>query len=201
MALGMLERVEPNTPVTWCHRMVLARKHNGDPRRTVDFQPLNRACKRQTHHTSPPLQQAMTIPHNTLKSTNDAWNGFHSLKLRDEDRHYTTFITPYGRFRYITAPQGWLATGDGYTQRYDNITKEIKNKRQCIDDCLLYSNDMENAFKDVTEYLTLVGRNGIILNPEKFNFAEDTVDWAGIRISMNKVEPLPEHVQAIRDYP
>ena len=129
VALGVLERVAPNTPVTWCHRMVLARKHNGDPRRTVDLQPLNKACKRQTHHTPPPLQQAMTIPHNVLKSTNDAWNGFHSLKLRDEDRHYTTFITPFGRFRYITAPMGWLATGDGYTQRYDSITKDVKNKR------------------------------------------------------------------------
>ena len=112
-----------------------------------------------------------------------------------------TFITPYGRFRYITAPQGWLATGDGYTQRYDNITKGIRNKRQCVDDCLLYSDNMEDAFKDMTQYLTLVGRNGIILNPEKFNFAEDTVDWAGVRISKDKVEPLPEHVQAIRDYP
>ena len=46
VALGVLEKVPPNTPVTWCHRMVLARKHSGDPRRTVDLQPLNKACKR-----------------------------------------------------------------------------------------------------------------------------------------------------------
>merc|ERR1712079_727894 len=63
--LGVLEKVGPNVPVTWCARMILQRKHNGDPRRTIDFQPLNRACRRQTHHTAPPLQQAQTVPHNT----------------------------------------------------------------------------------------------------------------------------------------
>ena len=65
----------------------------------------------------------MTIPHNTLKTTVDAWNGFHSVKIKEEDKHFTTFITPYGRYRYAMAPQGWLASGDGYMQRYDKITE------------------------------------------------------------------------------
>ena len=201
VALGVLERVEPNTPVTWCHRMVLQRKHNRDPRQTVDLQPLNAACKRQTHHTAPPLQQALTIPHGTLKSTNDAWNGFHSLKLREEDQHYTTFLTPYGRFKYKVGPQGWLATGDAYTQRFDKITENVKQKRQCIDDSLLYSFSVEEAFLENCAYLTLTGRNGIILNPDKFQFAQETVDWAGVRVTMDKVEPLPEHIESIKSYP
>ena len=58
IALGVLEKVPPNTQVTLCTRMVLIRKHNGDPRRTVYLQPLNSLCKRQTHHTAPPLKQA-----------------------------------------------------------------------------------------------------------------------------------------------
>ena len=115
VALGVLEEVPLNTPSTWCARMVIARKHNGDPRRTVDLQPLNDACLRQTHHTAPPLQQASKIPHNTLKTTLDAWNGFHSVKIRESDRHFTTFITPWGRYRYVSSPQGWLASGDSYT--------------------------------------------------------------------------------------
>ena len=96
VALGVLELVEPNEPITWCHRMVVCRKHNGDPRRTVDLQSLNEASVRQCHPTAPPLQQAMDVPHNTKKTTLDAWNGYHSIGLREEDRHMTTFITPWG---------------------------------------------------------------------------------------------------------
>ena len=199
--LGVLERVNENTPVTWCHRMVVCRKRNGDPRRTVDLQPLNAASIRQCHPTAPPLQQAMDIPHGVKKSTLDAWNGYHSVEIRESDRHLTTFITPWGRFRYKTAPQGYLASGDAYTHRYDKITMGFKDIKRVIDDTLLYSKDIGSSFDKVSEYLTLVGRNGIILNPEKFHFAEDEVDWAGIRVTMDKCRPLDNHVEAIRNFP
>ena len=46
----------------------------------------------------------------------------------------------------------------------------------------------------MAEYLTLCGRQGIILNPEKFTFGKDEVDWADMRITKDKVEPMAEHV-------
>ena len=199
--LGVLERVNENIPVTWCHRMVVCRKRNGDPRRTVDLQPLNSVSIRQCHPTAPPLQQAMDIPHGVKKSTLDAWNGYHSVEIRESDRHLTTFITPWGRFRYKTAPQGYLASGDAYTHRYDKITMGFKDIKRVIDDTLLHSKDIESSFHHVAKYLTLVGKNGIILNPDKFNFAEDEVDWAGIRVTKDKCKPLDTHVEAIRNFP
>ena len=72
---------------------------------------------------------------------------------------------------------------DGYTHRYDKITREVKNMKRVIDDTLLYATDLGKAFQQVAEYLTLVGKNGIVLNPEKFAFGKDKVDWAGIRIT------------------
>ena len=96
---------------------------------------------------------------------------------------------------------GWLATGDGYTLRYDNITRNVENKRQAVDDVLLYSSNIKEAFQQNAEYLTLIGRNGIILNPDKFVFTQETVDRAGVRITKDSVEPLPDHVEAIKTYP
>ena len=49
--------------------------------------------------------------------------------------------------------------------------------------------------------MMLVGNNGIILNGDKFRFSKDTVDGAGIRLRENKVQPIPEHVKAIREFP
>ena len=36
-ALGVIEKVPYGKPVDWCHRMVITRKHDGSPRRTVDL--------------------------------------------------------------------------------------------------------------------------------------------------------------------
>ena len=99
--LGVLEKVELDMhcgTVDWCHRMVLGKKSNGDPRRTVDFSPWSDQSIPQCHPTAPPLQQASTVPKNTKKSTVDAWNGFHSVQIREEDRYLTTFLTPWGRY-------------------------------------------------------------------------------------------------------
>ena len=69
VALGVLEKVPPNTPSTWCHRLVITRKRNGDPRRTVDLKTLNDVCVHQTHPTEPPLKQAMDVPHGVKNVT------------------------------------------------------------------------------------------------------------------------------------
>ena len=77
----------------------------------------------------------------------------------------------------------------------------VKNIKRVIDDTLLYAVDLEGAFKQVAEYLTLVGKNGIVLNSDKFYFGEDTVDWAGISLTKDKAQPLLEHIKAIMEFP
>ena len=100
--IGVLEKVPPNTPTTWCSRLVIATKADGSPRRTVDFQKMNEASVRQTHPTKSPYHLVMSIPQNTKKTVYDAWNGYHSVPIHKDDRHKTTFITEFGRYRYKT---------------------------------------------------------------------------------------------------
>jgi len=50
-SFGIIEPVPPGHPTTWCSRMVVVPKKDGIPRRTVDLQELNKATRRETHHT------------------------------------------------------------------------------------------------------------------------------------------------------
>ena len=118
--LKVIEPVPIGTPTTWCHKMVVVAKKSGKPRRTVDLQPLNKHAIRETHHTESPFHLARAVPPNTLKTVMDAWNGYHSIPLHEQDRHYTTFITPKGQFCYCVAPQGYVSSGDAYTRRMMN---------------------------------------------------------------------------------
>ena len=118
-------------------------KKNGKPRRTVDFQALNAHAIRETNHTQSTFHQARSVPRGTKKTVFDAWNGYHSVPIREEDRYLTTFITPWGRYRYRTAPQGYIASGDGYKRRFDEIVTDIPNKTKCVDDALLWADNIE----------------------------------------------------------
>ena len=172
--------------------MVLTRKHNGVPRRTVDMQALNKASVRTTYHTEPPFRQAMSVPQHMYKTTCDAWEGYHSVAIAESDSHLTTFITPWGRY---------MASGDAYTHRFNLITKGIDNVMRVTDDSLFYEKDIATAFSKTAEYLTLLGKIGIILSPTKFIFCKITVDWAGIRLGPDLVQPLPSHVNTIKTFP
>ena len=123
--LGVIEPVPIGEPVSWCHRMIVCPKKTGKPRRTVDLQALNTYARRETHHTQSPFHQARSVPPYTKKTVLDAWNGYHSVPIKQEDRHLTTFITPWGRYRYCCAPQGYIASGDAYSRRFDEIVADV----------------------------------------------------------------------------
>ena len=199
--LGVLEKVPLGTPVTWCHRMVICTKKNGSLRRTINFQPLNQHATRETHHCPSPFHQARAIPRQTKKTIFDAWNGYHSVALNKRDRHFTTFITPWGRYRYCTAPQGYIASGDAYTARYDALVANVRSKTKCIDDTLLWSDDITEAFHQATEWLHICAVNGITLNPKKFHFAEDTVEFAGFTVTPSEVRPADKFLESITEFP
>ena len=199
--LGVLEPVPVGEPVTWCHQMVICAKKDGTPRRTIDFQPLNLHATRETNHTQSPFHQACSIPHGKKKTIFDAWNGYHSVPLHPDDRHFTTFITPWGRYRYCTAPQGYIASGDGYTRRYDEIVSSIPDKTKCVDDALLWADTIEECFFQAVNWLDICGRHGITLNPAKFKFARDEVEFAGFEITSNTVRPCKKYIRAISDFP
>jgi hypothetical protein len=199
--LGVLERVPLNTPDTWCSRMVIATKKDGKPRRTVDFKPVNASSPRQTHIVEAPYMQAISVPPRTWRTTLDAWEGYHSVPIAIEDAHKTTFITPWGRFRYLVAPQGFLSSNDGYCARYDMVTKDVKNYKRCVDDTILWEDYIEEQFWSTCRYLSLTATNGYIMNLKKFIFCQCELEYVGFWLKEDGIRPTEDMLKAIRDFP
>ena len=113
--MGIIQEAPIGEANEWCMRMVTVPKSDGSPRRTIDFQPINKSCIRETHHTPSPFHAVSNIPSKVYKSVFDAHNGYHQVALDKESIKLTTFITEYGRYQYLSAPQGHIASGDAYT--------------------------------------------------------------------------------------
>lgn len=199
--LGIIEPVPQGTPTTWCSRMIVVPKKDGTPRRTVDLQKLNKATHRETHHTPSPFNIVNGIPAGKKKTVLDAWNGYHSVLLSPDARDATTFITEWGRYRYLRAPQGFHASGDGYTKRFDDITSAFPRVARCIDDSLLWDDDIANSFWHTIAYIQLCSENGIVFNPKKFRFAEDTIEFAGFDVTPTGFKPPERLINDIRNFP
>ena len=58
---GIMRRAPSNKPTKWCMRMVVVGKKNGEPRLTVDYQPINKHCKRIPHVVPRPFDVISNI--------------------------------------------------------------------------------------------------------------------------------------------
>ena len=119
----------------------------------------------------------------------------------EEDRDKTTFITPWGRYRYRVSPQGYLASMDGYTHRFSLIAKDIQNKVTIVDDTLIHSDNLEENFNDVCQLLNVCHDAGLVFNPDKFQFGQENVEFAGLEVTNEGVRPCRKFLESIRSFP
>lgn len=88
---GVMKKIPPGVPDTWCTRLLTPPKKNGRPRLVVDMSQLTKAGIRETHHTRSPFKVVCSVPRNMLKTTLDAVDGYHGIPLAEEDQHKTTY--------------------------------------------------------------------------------------------------------------
>ena len=107
---------------------------------------LNNSYLRETHHTHTPFNLLSSIPKFTYKTVADAHNGFHQSALDEPSSKLTTFVTPWGRYRYLRMQMGLCSLTDAYTRKLDDTIEYIPRKLKCAEDVLLYSHNVESAF-------------------------------------------------------
>ena len=71
----------------------------------------------------------------------------------------TTFVTECGSYHYLRAHQSFHASRDHYTKGKYEMTKDIKNKREIVDDTLLFEDSLEKLFWTTMRYIKLCADN------------------------------------------
>jgi hypothetical protein len=76
--------------------MVIMQNKDGSPIWCVDYQALKKFCMRETQHMMSPFHLAMLFPTKAKKMASDACNRYHLVAIHEDNRHFMTFITPWG---------------------------------------------------------------------------------------------------------
>ena len=83
----------------------------------------------------------------------------------------------------------------------DILAADVTRKTKCVDDTVQWDDDLETHWWRVIDFLELCGRNGIILNFDKFQFAQREIIFAGFRVTETEVKPLDKYLRAISEFP
>ena len=105
--LGVI--VKATAPTDWCSPMVVVPKSDGNLRICVDLKRLNTAIQREIYML-PTIDDILhTLADAQVFSKLDASSGYWQLRLHEDSSKLTTFITPFGRFRFIYFTKSFIS--------------------------------------------------------------------------------------------
>ena len=78
---------------------------------------------------------------------------------------------------------------------------QIPRMVRIVDDMCVFDQSIEEAFWHAWDVLETCAKNGIVLNKEKFQFCSRTINFAGLTVTPNGVQPSEKILRAIKDFP
>ncbi|XP_065193134.1 uncharacterized protein LOC135824328 [Sycon ciliatum] len=193
---------EVTEPSAWCHPIVIVdKKGTNEKRLTVDFKKLNDQVERPAHPAPSPRDAVSSVGNARYFTKLDARHGYWQVPLSEASRPLTTFMTPWGRYRYLRNPQGLVSAGDEFNRRTDAAFAHISQFQKVVDDCLVYDNDLNTHRSHVRDVLLCARENGITLSAKKFVFGMPAVEFCGYRISADGWTVDDAKVKAISQFP
>lgn len=196
--------IEPVThPTEWCSPMVpVPDKNNMDSVRiTVDYTELNKNVMRECHPL-PTVEECLAqLSGSKFFSKIDAVKSYFQVLLSENSKDLTTFITPFGRFRFNRMPMGMNSSSEVFQRKMATILSGIKGCINHVDDTLVHGKTIEEHDANLRQVLTALHKGGVTLNPNKCIFRTTECIFLGYIITGNGIRPLHDKVKAIIDLP
>ena len=143
-------------PTEWCAPIVVTPKRNSDGiRMCVDLSKLNKFVRRERYPSVTPAEAVADIAQAKAKhfTVLDALKGYHQYPLDEDSQKLTTFITPFGRFKYMRAPYGICSISEHYNRRMDEALAGMKDFRKIVDDVVIFDQNEQEHVEHVRQNL------------------------------------------------
>ena len=98
-------------------------------------------------------------------------------------RELTTFITPFGRFKYLCAPDGLSSIEEDYNRRMAEAFEGLTGYCRIVDDILIYDKDPQQHVIHVKQLLQWYKDKKISPNRNKWQFCQSQVNFVGFHIT------------------
>lgn len=184
-------------PTEWVNSMVCVRKKNGRIRICIDPTDLNKAVRRE-HFPLNNFDDIVTrIGGSKVFSTLDANMGYFQMKLTEESANFTTFNTPFGRFKYLRMPMGIKCASDVFQREMIHQFGDIQGVEIVMDDILIHGRTPREHNERLVKVLNRARKINLKFNEKKCKFGQKEVVYVGHRLTGEGLKPTEDRVNSI----
>ncbi|XP_043229817.1 uncharacterized protein K02A2.6-like, partial [Amphibalanus amphitrite] len=134
---GVIERIESSQ---WISPLTVSRKKDGRIRVCVDLRGPNSQIVPEVHPL-PTIDELESKLCGTLYSRIDLKSAYHQLRLHEDSRDITAFLTPDGLMRYTRVPFGLVSSGSAFQKLLSHLLQGIDGCGHYLDDILVTCRD------------------------------------------------------------
>ena len=139
----------------------------------------------------------MRVSSKALFSTLKNWQ----IPLDEASSKLSTFITPWGAYRFRRNAMGLISAGIEHNRRGDEALAGLENLQKVVEDVLIYDTDLEAHVGRVREVICRCSEHGITLHPGKFVFGMPSVSYCGFKLSADGYRVDDHLVKALHSFP
>lgn len=125
----------------------------------------------------------------------------HQCELLDPGcRHITTFITPWGMYRYKRLIFGVNCAPELFQKLLEQLLSGCKNVINYIDDIVIFGASETEHDDAVKNVLAVLKVHGVLLNSQKCKFKVKQITFLGHKLSEFGIEPSMDKVEAVQRF-
>jgi hypothetical protein len=163
---------------------------------------MQKFALRPTHPTRTPRDAVAEVDSECQFFTSfDAANGYYQIPFHPSSQHLTTFMTPWGRYKFLRASMGLCCSEDEYNRRADVAFAALSNTVRVVDDLLRFDRNFPAHVTGVCAVLQAARSAGITFSFEKFQFAQSRISWVGYDIQYGGITIEEEKLKALSHFP
>ena len=135
-------------------------------------------------------------------TTLDLKNGYHLVRMTEEDEENTAFRTRFGLYYWRVMPFAFCNAPATFQSIMDNILHDVLDDRVIvyIDDIPIYSHDETTHVKLVQEVLSRLDNAELGVNLRKSSFHIKKVEFLGYIISERGIEMSATKVEEVQNW-
>lgn len=119
----------------------------------------------------------------------DANSGFWQIQLAEESKEFTTFITPFGRFKFNRLPFGIASAPELFHRQMATILQGMGRVICHMDDTLLWGATQDEHNQSLREVLRRLTEAGVTLNESKCTFCTTELTYLAHKIGQQGIRP------------